>query len=231
MTHCLADLVFFLVTLPVYTYLVDIFSIYRSGTFSKLLMILLVNALASHGPGHLFAILNRKSIVLIALFDLCFFLFGALLSNFFLPITSTHYIFQVLSWAFMPRFGVAAFIVSIYGQGRCGEREVARFLYLYDLKDEDLALSLQVFAIQTLLYHIIAFVALTYVVNPIGNRRERVDRIENYQEKLKTSGKMSTLISSGCFSPANEFHIKLVEFGATECNTPTSNSSQKSSKL
>lgn len=240
LTHCLADLVFFLVALPFYTYLVDIFSAYRPGTFSKLLTILVVNAFASHGPGHLFAIINRKSIVLIALFDLCFFLFGALLSNFFLPISSMHYIFQLLSWAFVPRFGVAAFIVGIYGQGRCGERELARFLYLYDLKDEDWALSFQVFALQTIFYHIVAFVALTYVVNPIGNRRERVDRIEHYQEQLKASGKMSTLISSGCFAPANEFHIRLVEFGdggdgggggGGEHNTTSSNCSRKSSKL
>ena len=85
-----------------------------------------------------------------------------------------HYVYQILAHFSIPHFAFEAALLIIYGNGRCGEREVQVLLHAMSLTDEYLYSCFAMLTVNLVLYRVVAIWLMVKRVNPPEDRRMRM---------------------------------------------------------
>lgn len=170
----------------IYAWIVNIYEPLRPGIYWWLTFLLFISVLAIQGLGHLIALLTNGHFTMLTITNIGVFLFLVILSNFFNPIGRMHYIYQLISNLSICRFLNEATILLQYAFGRCGPKEIQATLYVMMLTHEDHFYH----CIHMLFFNLIFYRAMSLAIliaksNPLENRRQRAEKIRNYQKQMR----------------------------------------------
>ena len=190
-----------------YVYICNWYEELRPGIYWQFVQLFILGAIAFQGMAHMFALLSKGNISVLILLSVTVFLFFTLLSNFLLTYARLHYVYQFISNFAISRFIFEAVMLLIYGFGRCAPNEIQQLLYAISIRDEDYTHCIRMLVFNIVVYRVIAIYLLMGKVNPVENRRQRVERIVDYIGSLQPS---KTPIP-GMGSTSQQFRVKIAE--------------------
>lgn len=184
-----------IITNFVYVYIIDIYDpVVRESLYWPLFNLLTLASIGYIGLAHCCILLFRGSFMGQMLLLICIYVFLMILSNFLIPITKMHYIYQFLSHFGLSRYILELFTLLQYGFNRCQPREVQGVLYSMSITDADYYPDILMLVFNVILYRLFAIYLFIRRVNPIENRQKRISRISQYREKvLKNAPQQSVL--------------------------------------
>lgn len=169
-----------------YVRIVDIYSPILPGIYWPLVGVLTLGALATQGLGHVFSLLSDGNITRLTVLTISVFIFFCHISNFFIPLSGLHYVYQFASSFSVSRFVFEATLLLQYGFGRCGPKQLQLILYSMSIDTSHFYHCILMLVLNFFMYRLIAIYLLIKKANPSHNQRTRIARIEKYQHLITT---------------------------------------------
>lgn len=184
MMKCTIEIIPVIFIIMIYVLIVDIYSPILPGIYWPLVGVLTLGALATQGLGHIFSLLSDGNITKLTVFTVSAFIFLCHISNFFIPLSGLHYVYQFASNLSISRFVFEAALILQYGFGRCEPKQLQLILYSMSIDTSHFYHSIIMLVVNFFLYRLIAIYLLVRKANPLHNRKTRIARIEKYQHLI-----------------------------------------------
>lgn len=155
--------------------------------YFDIVLLMALGVLATTAIGHVISLLGGKSLASQTVLLISVLLFSLLIGNFVIPVATMHYAWQVAATFSIPRYLLESLMILQYGYGRCkGEKQISAVLYGMNISGDEKRIywdNLRMLLLNAVIFRLIALWLLVRKMNPIENRKRRVERIETYQKK------------------------------------------------
>ena len=201
---CIFEIVPIIPVMMIYVYIINIYESVRPGIYWWMFALFLMAMLSIQSVSNLVALLvtnvgggqraGSQMIMLIVCSITYIFLMNSL-SNFYNPLDTVHYFYQIIAYFNTSRWLHEALILLQYGFGRCGKKEIQAILYIMHIyHDEYFYKCVTMLFANMLLYRTLALLVLLAKSNPMKNRRKRAEQILQYHQKYLEHTPINTII-------------------------------------
>ena len=175
-----------MLTIPLiwtHVYICNIYEPVRPGIHWPLFGLMLLTATAIQGMAHAICLITNGNLLLMTALTVFIYTSFSVIGNFFLTLANLHYIYQFASNFAIFRFMFESFMLLQYGFGRCGPHDIQTILHMMAISDADLPYTVTMLIFDMILYRVLTLGLLHYRMNPIQNRRQRMERILGYLDQ------------------------------------------------
>ena len=194
------------ITILGYCYIVDIYDFHNQQDdqilpitiYWPMVLLYSVTVIATHGLAHSVCLItlfiaengfsNSYTQLILTVLSGCIFLTAIIVCNFFIPLARMHYIYQLLGIISPIRYMFEALLVLIYDFGRCGKHEIQPVLYEMSIGDNSdgsyFYHAILILILNIIFYHTVAIILLIKRVNPVENRRKKINQILTFHNQI-----------------------------------------------